>query len=196
MAQIVTLICGGYLEGFVIKFMEMDDVPFYKRPWAYIAGWLAILLVVYGWQIYRMGGIRANLSEIFVDLACVFPLLLILWMAFFAQFVLPVRTFRDRQRIFDRLIIYLFGGHGPALFIENGKIKEHIGERMKRGPGVLWLDSASGAVTRTAVAIRQTIGPGVHFIRTGEFVAEQWICISRRNLSGQKNLINRLQAAK
>lgn len=149
----------------------MDDLPFYKRPWAYIAGWLAILLVVYGWQIYRMGGIRANLFDIFVDLACVFPLLLILWMAFFAQFVLPVRTFRDRQKIFDRLITYLFGGHGPALFIENGKIKEHTGERMKRGPGVLWLDSASGAVTRTAVAIMQTIGPGVHFIRAGEYVA-------------------------
>jgi len=132
---------------------------------------LAILLVVYGWQIFRMGGIRANLLEIAFDLACVFPLLLILWMAFFAQFVLPVRTFRDRQRIFDRLITYLFGGHGPALFIENGKIKEHIGERMKRGPGVLWLDSASGAVTRSAVAIRQTLGPGVHFIRTGEYVA-------------------------
>jgi hypothetical protein len=148
-----------------------DDLPFYKRPWAYIAGWLAILLVVYGWQIYRMGGIRANLFEIFIDLACVFPLLLILWMAFFAQFVLPVRTFRDRQRIFDRLITYLFGGHGPALFIENGKIKEHVGERMKKGPGVVWLDSASGAVTRTAVAIRQTIGPGVHFISTGEYVA-------------------------
>ena len=75
MRQIVTLFCGGYLGGFVIKFREMDDVPFYKRPWAYIAGWLAILLVVYGWQIYRMGGIRANLVEIFVDLACVFPLL-------------------------------------------------------------------------------------------------------------------------
>jgi hypothetical protein len=149
----------------------MDDIPFYKRPWAYIAGWLAILLVVYGWQIYRMGGIRSNLFDIFIDLACVFPLLLILWMAFFAQFVLPVRTFRDRQKIFDRLITYLFGGHGPALFIENGKIKEHTGERMKRGPGVLWLDSASGAVTRTAVAIRQTIGPGVHFMSTGEYVA-------------------------
>jgi hypothetical protein len=171
MWRIVTLFCGGYLGDFVIKFSYMDDLPFYKRPWAYIAGWLAILLVVYGWQIYRMGGIRANLFDIFVDLACVFPLLLILWMAFFAQFVLPVRTFRDRQKIFDRLITYLFGGHGPALFIENGKIKEHTGERMKRGPGVLWLDSASGAVTRTAVAIMQTIGPGVHFIRAGEYVA-------------------------
>ena len=149
----------------------MDDIPFYKRPWAYIAGWLAILLIVYGWQIFRMGGIRTNLLDIAFDLACVFPLLLILWIAFFAQFVLPVRTFRDRQKLFDRLITYLFGGHGPALFIENGKIKEHTGERLKRGPGVLWLDSASGAVTRSAVAIKQTLGPGVHFINNGEYVA-------------------------
>jgi hypothetical protein len=149
----------------------MDDDPIYKRPWFYIAGWLVILLLVYGWQILRMGGIRANLFEIFVDLACVFPLLLVLWMAFFAQFVLPVRTSRDRQKMFERLVVYLFGGHGPALFIENGQIKEHTGERLKKGPGVLWLDSASAAVTRTAVSIRQTIGPGVHFINWGEYIA-------------------------
>src|SRR5215216_2939369 len=149
----------------------MDDDPIYKRPWFYIAGWLVILLLVYGWQILRMGGLRANLFEIFVDLACVFPLLLVFWMAFFAQFVLPVRTFRDRQKMFDRLITYLFGGHGPALFIENGQIKEHSGERLKKGPGVLWLDSASAAVTRTAVSIKQTIGPGVHFVKRGEYVA-------------------------
>ena len=149
----------------------MDDDPIYKRPWFYIAGWLVILLLVYGLQILRMGGIRANLLEIAFDLACVFPLLLILWMAFFAQFILPVRTFRDRQRIFDRLITYLFGGHGPALFIENGNVKEHSGERLKNGPGVVWLDSASAAVTRTAVAIRQTIGPGVHFLARFETIA-------------------------
>ena len=149
----------------------MDDDPIYKRPWFYIAGWLVILLLVYGWQILRMGGIRANLFEIFVDLACVFPLLLVFWMAFFAQFVLPVRTFRDRQKMFDRLVTYLMGGHGPALFIENGQIKEHSGERLKQGPGVLWLDSASAAVTRTAVSIMQTIGPGVHFINAGEYIA-------------------------
>ena len=165
------LFCGGYLEGFVIKFMEMDDIPLHKRPWFFIAGWLVVLLVVYGWQIFRMGGIRANLLNIFIDLACIFPLLLVLWMAFFAQFVLPVHTFRDRQKIFERLIVYLLGAHGPALFVENGKIKEHIGERMRRGPGVLWLDSASAAVTRTAVAIKQTLGPGVHFTSAREFIA-------------------------
>jgi hypothetical protein len=149
----------------------MDETPLYKRPWFFIAGWLAILLVVYGWQIFRMGGIRANLFDIFIDLACIFPLLLLLWMAFFAQFVLPVHTFRDRLKIFQRLIVYLFGAHGPALFIENGNIKEHLGERMRRGPGVLWLDSASAAVTRSAVAIKQTIGPGVHFTNPSEYIA-------------------------
>ena len=149
----------------------MEETPLHKRPWFYIAGWLAILLFVYGWQIIRMGGVRANLLDIFFDLACVFPLLLLLWMAFFAQFVLPVRTFGDRWRIFKRLISYLFGSHGPALFIENGKIKEHHGERLKKGSGVLWLDSASAAVTRTAVAIRQTLGPGVHFTDSHEYIA-------------------------
>jgi hypothetical protein len=148
-----------------------DDVPLYKRPWFFIAGWLTILLLVYGIQIIRMGGLRANLVDIFVDLACVFPLLLVGWMAFFAQFVLPVRTFQDRRKIFGRLIRYLFGAHGPALFIENGQIKEHSGERMKRGPGVLWLDSASAAVTRTAVSVMQTVGPGVHFTERSEYVA-------------------------
>lgn len=156
--------------GFVIMQL-MDDDPIYKRPWFYIAGWLFILLLVYGLQILRMGGIRANLFEIFIDLACIFPLLLVLWLAFFAQFVLPVRTFHDRQKIFERLVTYLIGGHGPALFIENGQIKEHSGERLKQGPGVLWLDSASAAVTRTPVSIMQTIGPGVHFIRRGEYIA-------------------------
>ena len=149
----------------------MTDTPFYKRPWFYIAFWLAIVLVVYGWQIYRLGGIQAGLVDIFIDLVFIFPALLFFWIAFFAQFVLPVRTFKDRQKIFSRLLTDLLGGHGPALFIENGVIKEHSGERMKSGPGVLWLDSASAAVTRSAVAIRQTMGPGVHFMESGEYIA-------------------------
>lgn len=156
---------------FDIKFNNMDDTPFYKRPWFYIAGWLIILFVVYGWQIVRMGGFVASEVDIFIDLVCVFPLLLVLWMAFFAQFVLPVRTFRDRQKIFDRLITYLFGGHGPAIFIRDGHLVMREGEERKKGPGVLWLDSASAAVIRTAVAVKRTIGPGVHFIENKEFLA-------------------------
>lgn len=149
----------------------MDGPPLTKRPWFYIATWLVILLVAYGWQIWRMGGVQASLPAILFDLVCVFPVLLILWMAFFAQFTLPVQTFEDRQKVFTRLLADLFGGHGPALFIENGGIKEHSGERLKKGPGVVWLDSASAAVTRTSVKIKQTLGPGVHFLDSGEYIA-------------------------
>jgi len=149
----------------------MDDTPLTKRKWFYIATWLVILLTLYGWQVYRIGGVQASLLYILIDLACVFPLLLLLWIAFFAQFVLPVRTSADRQKIVERLITYLTGGHGPTLFVENGVIKEHSGERLKSGPGVVWLDSASAAVTRTAVRIAQTMGPGVHFLGNGEFIA-------------------------
>ena len=149
----------------------MDDSSSFRKKWLYITAWLVILLVVYGWQILRLGGAQASIPYILIDLACIFPALLILCIAFFAQFVLPVRTFSDRQKIFDRLITYLSGGHGPALFIENGIIKEHSGERLKKGPGVVWLDSASAAVTRTAVKIKQTMGPGVHFLDRGEFIA-------------------------
>ena len=149
----------------------MDDTPLYKRPWFYIAAWLVILLVVYGWQIVRMGGFVASEVDIFIDLVCIFPLLLVIWLAFFAQFVLPVRTSRDRQKIFDRLLTYLFGGHGPAIFIRDGHLIMREGEERKKGPGVLWLDSASAAVTRSATAIKQTMGPGVHFIDNGEFIA-------------------------
>lgn len=148
----------------------MDETPFYKRPGFYIAGWLAFLLLVYGAQIYRMGGVRANLYTVLLDLFCIFPLFLLLWMAFFSQFVLPVKTLADRQKIFERLLSHLTGGHGPALFIRNGEIIKREGEEKLKGPGVLWLDSASAAVTRTPVSIRQIVGPGVHFTNTNEYV--------------------------
>jgi len=108
-------------------------------------------------------------SKLFIVLLIVAVLLF--WLSFFAQFVLPVQKFSDRQKIFSRLLIYFLGRHGPALFIENGVIKEHSGERLKKGPGVVWLDSASAAVTRTAAAVKNTIGPGVYFTESNEYLA-------------------------
>lgn len=139
-----------------------------KRPWLYIVGWLVFLLLFYGWQIQRMGGLKAHVQEVLFDLLLVFPLLLVLWLAFFSQFVLPVQTFRDRQKIFDRLLTYLFGAHGPAIFIRNGQQIKKEGEENKKGPGVVWLDSASAAVTYTATKIKQVLGPGVYFLDNGE----------------------------
>jgi len=149
----------------------MEGTPLFKRPWFYIAGWLALLLAVYLWQIFRLGGIQPTVVRIFFDLICVFPVMLALWMIFFSQFVLPIHTFTDRVNIFNRLVSRLLGTKGPAIFIHNGVPKIGEGEESRKGAGVLWLDTASGAVTRTAVRIKQVLGPGVHFIDGGEYIA-------------------------
>ncbi|MGD8404209.1 MAG: hypothetical protein PVJ21_11150 [Anaerolineales bacterium] len=148
----------------------MDETPFYRKPWFFVFLWLLLGGGFYFWQIRRMGGLLPNSGIIFLD-GLIFFIGLLVWLAFFAQFVLPVRTFAERQKIFDRLLAYLSGAHGPAIFVRDGKQIKKEGEEMKKGSGVLWLDSASAAVTRTATSFRQTIGPGVHFTQRGEFVA-------------------------
>ena len=148
----------------------MEERRFYQKPWFSVSLWLLLGGVFYLWQIRNMGGFLPNLSTIFFD-GVLFLLGLLVWLAFFAQFVLPVRTFEERQKIFDRLITYLTGGHGPAIFIRDGKPVERQGEEAKKGPGVLWLDSASAAVTRNATSFKQTIGPGVHFTENKEYLA-------------------------
>ena len=147
----------------------MDDRYSFRKKWLYIVVWMVILIISYLYITSQIEGFWDDPRNIIRD-AAVFIFFLFIWMAFFAQFVLPVRTFLDRQRIFDRLFRHLTGSHGPALFIENGEIKEHSGEYLKRGPGVAWLDSASAAIIRTAVAIRRTIGPGVHFTEANEYI--------------------------
>lgn len=96
---------------------------------------------------------------------------LVAWLVFFAQFVLPVRTFSDRLKVVGRLMTYLAGGHGPALFVENGVIRARESEKQRKGPGVIWLDSASAAVLRTGVKFTRTVGPGVHFTEANESIA-------------------------
>jgi len=154
----------------------MDEQRFYQKPWFYGFSWIVIGGGFYVWQIWKIrqeqlqAGLVPNLLFIVVD-AIIFGVGMLVWLAFFAQFVLPVRTFRERQKIFDRLLTYLSGGHGPAIFIRDGKQIKREGEEKKKGPGVLWLDSASAAVTRNATSFKQNIGPGVHFTENGEFIA-------------------------
>ncbi len=148
----------------------MDETPFYRRPWFFVFLWLLIGGGFYFWQIRRMGGVLLNSGIIFLD-GLIFFLGLLVWLAFFAQFVLPVRTFAERQKIFDRLLAYLSSTHGPAIFVRDGKQIKREGEEKKKGPGVLWLDSASAVVTRTATSFKQTLGPGVHFTQRNEFIA-------------------------
>ncbi len=92
----------------------------------------------------------------------------ILWGFFFAQFILPLQTISDRFRAVWRLFAHFFGMHGPAIFVENGVPREHTGEEDKSGPGLIWLDTASGAILKRRTGITRTVGPGIYFTARGE----------------------------
>jgi len=154
----------------------MDEQRFYQKPWFYVFSWTLVGGGFYFWQIRRIWqawiqeGILPNPLIFLIDIV-IFFIGLLVWLAFFAQFVLPVKTFKERQQIFDRLMAHISNSHGPAIFIENGRSRESKGERLKKGPGVLWLDSASAVVTRSTTKFENTFGPGVHFTKKGESIA-------------------------
>jgi hypothetical protein len=150
-----------------------EKVRFSQKPMVRALIGFGVLVAIYFILGFYMGSVDPNTDqsiELLSDLAlCIAGLMV--WMVFFAQFVLPVSKLGDRLNVVDRLVTYLMGGHGPALFIENGFVREREGESEKHGPGVIWLDSASAAVLRTEAQFTQTVGPGVHFTKAGEYIA-------------------------
>lgn len=99
----------------------------------------------------------------------------LLWLAFFAQFALPVQQPGDRLSAFIRLFTYSFGFGGQAVRIENGNVRLRAGEQRRRGPGVVLLDTASAAMLRTKTVFRRPIGPGVVFTNRDEFVHDETV---------------------
>jgi len=97
-----------------------------------------------------------------------FALMVIFWLFFFAQFVLPVRGLEDRWLVFARLLRYAVGRHGPATFIQDGQLIQGKSESRRKGPGVMVLDTASAAVLFTEGGYTRAVGPGVVFTRRGE----------------------------
>lgn len=149
----------------------MEETHFYQRPWFYIVSRAVTMLALYAGVLnYQRNAGNFNIVSVIGD-AILFGFLLLIWLAFFAQFVLPVQTFEERRQIFDLLRGHLGGSRGPAIFIKNGQVIERAGESDLKGHGVLWLDSASGVVTHVNVSLKNTFGPGVHFTEHGEKIA-------------------------
>ena len=59
---------------------------------------------------------------------CALFALTLLWVAFFSQFVLPLQKVSDRKQAVRRLVKYMLGTGGQAIFIENGVEKKRPGE--------------------------------------------------------------------
>lgn len=149
---------------------DMDEQRFYQKPWFFFSFWIIVLGGLYLWvaptRDTLLKTLWANKGDYFLCFGG-----FLLWLAFFAQFVLPVRKFRDRQKIFDRLLNSVFGARGPAIFIENGNPRLSHEEEKRKGAGVIWLDTASGAVLRVATKFTRAVGPGVVFTKAGEKLA-------------------------
>lgn len=90
---------------------------------------------------------------------------------FFSQFALPVLDLNQRINGLKRLLLYILDDHGPAYFIENGELRERKIDRLKKGPGVVILDTASAAVIRTPVKFKNAIGPGIAFTERNDVIA-------------------------
>jgi hypothetical protein len=143
----------------------MESKKFYQTTKFRIAAGATGFLLAYI-LLARLDGIWFDLWDIVILLVA-----LPFWIFFFAQFILPVRRFADRMRIFEHLQLYALGAHGPAVIVENGIIRQREGEQRRRGPGIIWLDTASAAVLRTPTFFTRTVGPGVVFNHHHEYIA-------------------------
>jgi len=131
---------------------------------------LDILKTIFYIMILSPGEIPENMRLLFSHVG----MLLfgtVLWLAFFAQFVLPVRKLSDRYRALDRLVIYMTGASGPTLFVENGVVHQRPGEMERKGKGVVILDTASAVLLRDNVKFTRVSGPGLVFTNKLEYIA-------------------------
>lgn len=147
----------------------MSPVPLRHQP-AFRALIFAVLLAATWIYDYFIQGSRsAGLAGIVLDAVLLF-LLFLTCLFVYGQFTLPVRTLRDRMRVFGRLLLRARNAHGPAIFVQNGRKVERRGETGRVGPGLLWIDTASAAITRAGTGPKRVLGPGIHFLRAGDRV--------------------------
>jgi hypothetical protein len=106
----------------------------------------------------------------FRDIA-LFVLAYLFWLAFYAQFTLPVQNLGQRILSALYLIRYSLGMHGQAIRIENGKVPERYTKERQHRRGVIILDTASAALLRTKTRFTRSVGPGLVFTSNGEYIA-------------------------
>jgi hypothetical protein len=65
-------------------------------------------------------------------------------------------------------LLHARNAHGPAIFVQNGRKVERRGESNKPGPALIWIDTASAAMTHADGRPKRVLGPGIHFIDSRE----------------------------
>ncbi|MCH7662695.1 MAG: hypothetical protein IH859_02360 [Chloroflexi bacterium] len=128
-------------------------------------------ITMYGYIYSQSQWINSNVVAIVIDVAIFIIGGLIFWLAFFSQFVLPVKTLKERKEVAARLLAKLGSGLGPAVFVQDGKIIEDPSQKNRKGAGVIILDTASAAALHNQASFTRAVGPGLVFTGKNERIA-------------------------
>lgn len=141
--------------------------PFYQQQWFKFGVPLAFALIVYAVLQYMFPQTLAGWLVDTIALLMMYVGLL----ALASQYILPVRTLRERREAYQRMMSYVTGGHGPILFVRDGLLIGDPVELLRRGAGVILVDGSSAVVLEKGRKFSRAEGPGLVFTQYGERLA-------------------------
>ncbi len=141
--------------------------PFYREVWFQILAPLAGVGLVYlGLQFW----LQADFASWLVD-GLAFGMMFVIALALASQFVLPVRTMKERREAVSRIFEYAMGFHGPIVFVRDGELVSNPTELKRFGPGVFLVDGSSAIVLERKRKFSRAEGPGIVFTAYKERLA-------------------------
>ncbi len=141
--------------------------PFYQRQWFKFGVPLVVVLIAYAVLQYLF---PQTLAGWVVDTIALL-MLYVGTLALASQYILPVRTLRERREAYNRMMAYVSGGHGPILFVSEGQLIGDPKELLRLGAGVVLVDGSSAVVLERGRRFSRAEGPGIVFTQYGERLA-------------------------
>jgi hypothetical protein len=140
---------------------------FYEENWFRIATPVVGLVILY---LLTMFLAPSNFANWLVDIVAFF-MMFIITLGLASQFVLPVRTMKERRAAYERLMAYVSAIHGPIVFVRDGQLVGSQEEIKRKGLGVILVDGSSAVVLERGRSYSRAAGPGIVFTDYSERLA-------------------------
>jgi len=140
--------------------------PFYQENWFRVGAPVGGLVVLYLLTMFAPNTFAGWVVDIIA-----FGMMFIGTLALASQFVLPVRTVKERRAAYERLMAYTSGIHGPIVFVRDGLLVGSVEELRRRGMGAILVDGSSGVVLERGRSYSRAHGPGIVFTDSNERLA-------------------------
>ena len=121
-------------------------------------------------MLFQFKSIPSSISAILTDLIILSGGVMI-WTFFFAQFVLPAQSRKERMKVPGLLFRSIGAEKGTAVFIQEGELIERSEESTRKGKGMILLDTASAAILHKKGEFTRAVGPGLVFTEKNEKIS-------------------------